>query len=530
MHTNIKRLIKIFFVCLVFPLVYYYFTNEKANVRFTISQGIPANFITNTSEPSSYFVQEINVQNYGSKKAENIILKVENKIIEHFIIKNSEHDIVKLKEENTNIEIQYVELVPDGKFRLILKTITPISSSSIKVFDSTGLCKQIERLTIEFFINSIFFVLLATFILTMITIGLTYYMDAWKSNLTSKSLDELFHSRKPFWVNKLDWNKELKKAFNHKIEDDWPLLFDINKPISYRILDYNIENIKIEKSLLDNIFEIATKRLESLLLTPKTYYDKDKIKMLLSLRMPKNIDADTWEKIKQKLQEQYLFLLKEYFLMYSSIVKIEEYENEILNVANYQFSDALQDEYKNFIKENYIRVLLNINILSKDNIFESLQKTNYKNILNPEEQKKVEDIAYKIQINALEYKLTFNSNSIDKLEKNVYQWTSESDFDRLNKKIYNIKLEQLKSIISEEELNIYIQNGELNWLEITDKKKLIDDISTKKNYLKGKVLFDSLNKILSGQVLLNDKPSELDDFDWGSIMSLQNKLISIRNN
>jgi hypothetical protein len=454
MRTNIKWLLGLLLVGLVLPLFYYYITNERPNVRFEISQGIPTNFVTSVSDQSSYCIQEINIKNYGNKKAENIILKVADNIIDYDIQKNVEHDIVEIKRGNRSFELQYAELVPDGKFRLILKTIAPVGSTYIKMFDSTGQCKQIERVSVGLFVENLFWNIWLVFIFAILLTGLLYYKDEWKTMIRFADLDRLFHKRKPFWVNKLDWNQKLKDAFSYKIENDWSQ-HDLKETVSYKIIDYDIRELKTEKAVLRDILSMASKRLAALLLDCKLYYYQNKIQTLLSLRMPRNFDKERWGDIQNDLQKKYVAYLKEEILDYSSI---EKWENEISKIATYSLSKAMRDEYEDFLKKNYMRELININIFNEGSIHESLKKTRYKDILSQDEQEKIESLTYKIQLISLEHTLEYDKSSRKKLEKNEYAWLKRDDADRLKKKIYGMKLEDVK-LKTADELKVSIESA-----------------------------------------------------------------------
>ena len=193
MSSNIRWILGLFLLGLVFPLSYYYIISENPDVRYSISQGIPTSFITNQKNNASNCIQEINVKNYGNKKSEKVILKVNSEVIEYDILKNSKHDTVKEEKEKDLFEIQYVELVPDGQFSIILKTLKPIVSKSINVFDSTGQCEEIKRLSIVDLVGSAFVVVWTTFFLTLFISSLLYFKDSWKSDLKYIDLNKLFY-------------------------------------------------------------------------------------------------------------------------------------------------------------------------------------------------------------------------------------------------------------------------------------------------------------------------------------------------
>ena len=698
MSSNIRWILGLFLLGLVLPLSYYYIISENPDVRYSISQGIPASFITNQKNNASNCIQEINVKNYGNKKSEKVILKVNSEVIEYDILKNSKHDTVKEEKEKDLFEIQYVELVPDGQFSIILKTLKPIVSKSINVFDSTGQCEEIKRLSIVDLVGSAFVVVWTTFFLTLFISSLLYVKDSWKSDLKYIDLNKLFYKRKPFWVEKSDWQKEIISSFSSKLKKDW-LMSEPKDAVSYKVLDFKADNIKFDDNTYKEILSMASKRFKGFMLEPKIFYSIKQLNEQISLPKPRNLDKQKWDEIQQGLQKKYLGFLKENSLNYYSIEKcedeylridtypinndvrkeyedfvkkyyiqmllnsnfiyrnecfdllrktrykdildekeqeniekaalgflkenslnyysIEKCEDEYLRIDTYpinndvrkeyedfvkkyyiqmllnsnfiyrnecfdllrktRYKDILdekeqeniekaafdiqlsafeghhllypstdkyeeeierisllsesvkfQDEYEIFLRRNYIRELLNTNILNEQSILKSLEKTKYKTILNNEEQKKLESIAYKIQIASLEKELEFSTKCQKSLQNNEYTWISSDDIERLKKKVYNKELEKEK-LKTDTELKASIEKGELDWLEQKDKEQLVNESEMKKKYIKFNILFDIINKVLSGQFIIDDKPDGLDDNDWNTILALHNRMLCLNN-
>ena len=613
MSSNIRWILGLFLLGLVLPLSYYYIISENPDVRYSISQGIPASFITNQKNNASNCIQEINVKNYGNKKSEKVILKVNSEVIEYDILKNSKHDTVKEEKEKDLFEIQYVELVPDGQFSIILKTLKPIVSKSINVFDSTGQCEEIKRLSIVDLVGSAFVVVWTTFFLTLFISSLLYVKDSWKSDLKYIDLNKLFYKRKPFWVEKSDWQKEIISSFSSKLKKDW-LMSEPKDAVSYKVLDFKADNIKFDDNTYKEILSMASKRFKGFMLEPKIFYSIKQLNEQISLPKPRNLDKQKWDEIQQGLQKKYLGFLKENSLNYYSIEKCEDeylridtypinndvrkeyedfvkkyyiqmllnsnfiyrnecfdllrktrykdildekeqeniekaafdiqlsafeghhllypstdkYEEEIERISLLSESVKFQDEYEIFLRRNYIRELLNTNILNEQSILKSLEKTKYKTILNNEEQKKLESIAYKIQITSLEKELEFSTKCQKSLQNNEYTWISSDDIERLKKKVYNKELEKEK-LKTDTELKASIEKGELDWLEQKDKEQLVNESEMKKKYIKFNILFDIINKVLSGQFIIDDKPDGLDDNDWNTILALHNRMLCLNN-
>ncbi len=105
-----------------------------------------------------------------------------------------------------------------------------------------------------------------------------------------------------------------------------------------------------------------------------------------------------------------------------------------------------------------MRELININIFNEGSIHESLKKTRYKDILSQDEQEKIESLTYKIQLISLEHTLEYDKSSRKKLEKNEYAWLKRDDADRLKKKIYGMKLEDVK-LKTADELKVSIESA-----------------------------------------------------------------------
>jgi hypothetical protein len=523
MESTVKWLIGILLAGLVFPLLYYYLTNEKPNVRYEISQGIPTKFVTNNNNDTSFFFQEVNIQNYGNKKAEKIVVKVAKNVVSYDILKYSELDSIETKKNKNQFELHYNELVPGGKFRLILKVFDPVNSASISVFSTTGECKQIEKKSLGFYISGIFSIVWLVFILTTISTAILYMKDDWKRHLRYADVEKLFTTRKPFWVNKIDWIQELRKTFEYLIKNDyWHV--DIKESVSYKVLDYESRGFSLNKNL-DDILNIATSKIEDLLLATGSFLNEYKIQYHLNIAKPSSVNTNKWEEIQTKLQKKYIAHLKNESLSFYSM---EQYEQEFEKLDTLPINTEMKKQYEHYLCNNYIREFLNIRT-TNSGFYNKLLTSNYKKYLDEDTRKKIENITYQMQLASFEYEMNLRKVDPIKFEKENITWIAPKDLLRIKRNVYERALHDTLRL-NPMQLIDKIENKELEWLKASDKKNIIEDANLKQKSKKGEILFDSLNKLLSGQYLLSEKPVQISDIDWEIIMTIQKRIIYFRQN
>lgn len=104
------------FISIAVPLLIYFLGFEKSDIVYTVSDNIPMS--TNTEKTSN--IQQIEIKNVGNHLAKEIQIKIEGKINNSRVIKDSELD--KLEIYNAPFELIYSELPPDGSFKLIVES------------------------------------------------------------------------------------------------------------------------------------------------------------------------------------------------------------------------------------------------------------------------------------------------------------------------------------------------------------------------------------------------------------------------
>lgn len=552
-------------VGLLLPLAYYYITSEKPNVRYTISQGISASFVTDADSSSSYVIQEINVKNSGNKKAESIFLQLRSNILDYELSKNAEHDIAEVTNKKGLFEVKYNELVPDGQFRLIFKTIGPISSASVEVFDSRGKCKEIEQKTIGDIVESTYLGFWLAFLIVSLISGCIYSSSLWKGSLKYKKIEEILHKRKPFWVDKLAWYDEIKEAVTYNVDSDkWR--HEIKSTFAYAFLDYDFQNIRIDKLVLQGIISYAAERFEKQYLE-FPYFHSDEVGVMLKLQKPRNLPDEKWLRMHVEFQKKYIAYLQAQNISYentsdyekllqeseniyvndelkkqyegylqknylrrlvSDIIEISYFDPEKIEqkwneVDNLSLSDELKGKYREFIKKVYFYILIKGNTFDEMTIYDKLLSTGYKDIFNEDEQSKIEKITYEVQLSAFERRLMIDDKIQKKLEDKEVNWLQEEDCNKLVEKVYSYKFDGIKrSTLEEKEESL--TSGKLDWLKNDDKKKLQEEIKEKKELVKCQIYIKLFNKILAGEVFVGQKPAELSDDEWESVMYLYQRV------
>jgi hypothetical protein len=149
--------------------------------------------------------------------------------------------------------------------------------------------------------------------------------------------------------------------------------------------------------------------------------------------------------------------------------------------------------------------------------------------LDKDNQNKVEQIAYKMQLSHFEYELKWKRTNPIEFEKDKTEWLNDKDLENIKQSVYENALQAVKRLPYKQIIST-LNNKEFDWVKTKDKNDIMNETTLVLKYAKGEELFDCLNKILSGQFILNDKPTHFTDTDWDIIMLLQSKVLELRKN
>ena len=118
----------------------YYLNLEKADIRYTLSDEIPVKFFKNEAAEN---IQQIEIKNIGNDIAEKIIVRIQSNVEEYDISKYSEHDTEVVHRTESLFELIYPELPPQGKFKLIIKSIgRGIQKNDLEIQHRKGLAQE----------------------------------------------------------------------------------------------------------------------------------------------------------------------------------------------------------------------------------------------------------------------------------------------------------------------------------------------------------------------------------------------------
>ncbi|WP_026473536.1 hypothetical protein [Alkaliflexus imshenetskii] len=402
--------------------------DEKIELKFSLSEKIPSDFIDNIEGAG---IQQLTVKNSGDVLISSIVIKIDANIQELRINKFKSTDSVTISKTNNYTEILYPEIPPSGEVIILLKLLgNSINNDRIEIIHSKGTAHEAfsDR---KSYGNTIFLVI--SFIYLIVTFfGLRgSLVDSLESRAKYSPL-EILKRNKPWYVKDTKWHEIRETAISNYIEKDY--VSTIEKSDSYQLLNTEKKYFLSEDEWLVLLDKAEKKIL--LKITEKIYqsfYDLN-FEELSNLKKPINISYENWKKINEEISKAYCMHkirdtlrfgrysvkdilnskkpdivtyddwtnLKEVLSTFYASIIIEEgigrlsYEKYIdkvnLDILDTSRKTMLEDLFKNIgegyeLKENYRQLLQAFNEMFYWN--EIPNKPDY---IEPEEWKKIEEL------------------------------------------------------------------------------------------------------------------------------------------
>ena len=541
----------------------HYLTQENIDIRYTLSDSIPATFL---GEESLKNIQQLNIINRGDTTAENLRIILEKKISKYELTKYSDLDKVEINSSENNLNILYPELPPEGKINLVFSTnyILPLMNSQVKISHSKGVGKEAfdEKNNFIYSLFSIPIILMFMLIFFIITESFSL-RNKWLERDALKGEEDIFTKKKTPWLMSIDrWNEIRKEAIEKYVK-------------KRRLNPYEIEDSNILKFLNSEKPEyLKEHEWDFLVKESQTFFEENilsclnvnnynlyTIEHILKVSKPKNFNQIKWDKILKNIHEHYIFLLKENAINSISIRDEKGIFEKIKEENNFGINDELWKSYKTFLKYLY-KVSLIINLFDyHENYIKYINKFDI-SIIDKSNIELIKSISYKLQINNY-FPHPFTLTEAQKfLKEDRIEWLEENDYNRLKINAHEIidlhnqkiKINSIKSLFQDilfnrdlpEEKPIDLDSDEWNNLKIIKRnildieeniyrnKGILEEISEKERTIPN--LIDKLNFQLS---TINDflsDPSVLDRiedynnrFSPGNFQNLQKIAAYLRN-
>lgn len=401
------------------PIFLVFYSQNKPRIRFTLSDQLR---IGQAKDEKIW--QLITVRNSGKVVSKNIQLKIQSKIVNYQISKNSEADKPNVFDTSDSFELLYPELPVGGSFELTFATDKKyqIGLEDISVSHSTG-----EGA--EAFSESNFKSLLSN--LPIIFGGIIYLiigflMLAWASldnNASMYPVEKVLKKTKPFYITHNKWLDCRQNAIKKVVSLDSPWK-DIILLKSYQILDDEPPSYLSKEEWKNLTAEAISKIQDSFKehIGQAAYYTEQFLP-ILRIKQPKNMPDTIWSKIQQEVNNTYFKMMtsKASFSSMESLQQLltEEKPEEVHSKTWQKYLSEVKDIYFEKIEKE-------LEYSNEPYIF--IEQQNLK-VLSSNKAGKLKEKAYRLQLKLLPDLQAIN-NAKAFLENPKPEWLKEEDYSR----------------------------------------------------------------------------------------------------
>jgi hypothetical protein len=468
----------------------HYLTKENIDVRYTLSDSIPANFLGKGSLSN---IQQLDIINRGDKTAEKIRINLDKSITQYELTKYSTIDKVQENLTNKNLEILYPELPPEGKIKIVFSSdILPLIKDNIKIYHSKGVGKEAFDEKNSFIFSTSF--LPITYILLVVGFGIVesfIFRNKWLERDAYRGDKKIFTRKKSPWFMNVDrWDELRKEAIENYIKrssftshniDDSVVVVSLNsekpeylKDHEWELLINESQNFFVEK--IPSLFEFSF------------YYERN-VERFFKLDKPKYFQQNRWNDIVNKLHKLYIFILKESAVNNGMFESAENIYKKITSKNHYCINEKLWNEYLALLNHIYKYLLINGLYKNYGNYIAYIENHDL-SILDKSDYEFVKEISYKLQKNTT-YNLPFALIDARKfINVNKEEWVKDNDYKELKD-----HAQEVIALHAEKERTTSINS--------------------------------LLNQIRFRQPFPTEKPNEINDEEWNELRKLEKDLVEL---
>lgn len=470
-----KTLLKYLILPVVVLVFVFYYTKEKPDIRYVLSDRIPVELVEGSSLKS---VQQLEVKNVGSSEAKQIQVIMTGKIISYDLQKYSKADTVNEYRSGASAEILYPALPPQGSFKLLIRSSGDgISKEGLSVRYSQGKGKEAFGESNSYgFLWGIGFPLI--YILFLVWIIWSMAADSLEGRAGYDGLS-IVRRKKPFYLTATRWKTIRNKALEQKTGSFGSR--DIESSPSYVFL-----NNDKPKGLADEDWLSSAKKASdtlTIILSDASMlpYDGKQVLNLLKVQRPLYFDEEKWAQLTMKISGIAVVLLKK---DYGIRRNKEGLVSAIKQKRPDQLSEKTWSDYIEFLEQEYF------NILSKEMERESL----------------------------------YGNSPINYLEGQQLSCIAQERADSLRERAYKLQLSQALNVLETEGAKKFVNSGKPKWMNESDydlrlekANRIIElDVLARKY----QSLLSVIEGILSMKPLGADKPETLTGEEWGKILRI----------
>lgn len=473
-------MIKNLFTTLIVGLIVAYFgyilTNKSAELKYTLSEGIPSTFIDNNKKE---IIQQLTILNTGNEIAKNVLVRIDTSVEDYSVTKYSLSDEVKEIKTDSSFEILYPSLPIDGKITYIFKTsISGINDYNLKIsYDNGKAEKALESSGINIFNIISGIIIPVIYIIFLLKDFLKFQVESLKSKSEYENYFNFLNKKKPFYISHNDWDQIREKYIkNISIKNTWKTIEEYDV---YKVLNEDMPNFitKEEWSLLTSkSIELLDEKLKEIIDKPNYTTHES----LLLIKKPKLFPEQKWQKLEECINENFV-----------------------------------DREYLYFIRFNY----------SDEQLIEKIKKGQPKGLLNKywdKYNKIILDLLYLRNLHSVLRDKSLNSESI--------KYLSEKEQNTLTILLYKVKLNSLMMIDSFDSAKYFKNQEKLEWLKKEDYDRLLENankyIEFDKNEERNRIYYQLLKDITIHNFHLKTKPDMIEDTEWDKLKELEDSILN----
>lgn len=477
-------------VTLVITIIGAYFTNyfssEKADVRYALSERFPTGLVSTKPAES---LQHLEIKNMGKTEAKHIQIVISARIASYELLKHSKADIFKEYKTPDSLEIIYPSLPPQGSIKMLVKSMgTGIDGRNLNISHSKGRAEEaFERNSIATLLTNAFMIafLFAT-ALSLVSTGRNMQISDLESS-ANYATDKVLKKKKPFYISEEKWLAIRKSALENKIERDWGPVGE--KSSSYILLNVDKPDYLDEEEWHKLRKSAERKLTENLLTAAYRYHSSKNVLSLLGISKPKYFNEKEWLEIIETLNKAYFVMLRqETMWKYKSVIGIQA---AMKTMRQPTIMENMWNDYMDDLATEYYYALLRA--LESEEEPNKYLATQDLTILSREKRISLEARAYALEMKKL---------------PSVYSPNSAADFIKLGKPTW-------------------IKHGDYEHLESQARETISRDDARKK----GIAMLGLLNSIINREPVVEKKPEILSEEEWAKIVKIDRDIrLAIKEN
>lgn len=320
----INKIVLIIISGLLLPLVFFYLTRDKIELRYILSDRIPTNL---HEDHVSESIQQIELINTGDIEVNRVIIKIKAQVIDFSIQKASIFDSISVSKSNNEFDILYPTIPPNGIVKVVIKsTDTGFGNENLSIVHTKGKGVNVLKKSDNSMLTYILYLGLPLIYIILIfyqirSIAINHFLEnayLWPI--------EILKENKPLFISKQNWEKTRLAAINFVFYKDSSSKF--TKSMAYKILsDEKPSYLNDEewRNMKKNAEEDLIKKVNN---TNSSFQFEEFFK----IKKPMYIDDNEWDKVVNAINNGFYFLIVNNFhsFMNSSIFKTKpEIINEI---------------------------------------------------------------------------------------------------------------------------------------------------------------------------------------------------------